>query len=57
MELFKAIIEFSNGPKLILTRLCVAMVMYMFHAIPQVWPNALVSSISTLNANKAMVSQ
>lgn len=55
MELFKAILRFSNGPKLVLTRLCVAMVMYAFHALPEVWPNALVSIVQTLRGASQQV--
>lgn len=49
-QLFQVILKFSNGPKLVLTRLCVAMVIYMFNAIPEVWPNAVISLIQSLSA-------
>ena len=56
LELFKAILRFSSGPKLVLTRLCVAMVMYMFHAVPNIWPNAIVSIITSLRNSSTHVS-
>ena len=57
LELFRVILRFSGGPRLVLTRLCVAMVMYMFHAVPDLWPNAVVSSIQTLQSAQTTVSK
>ena len=57
LELFRAILRFSSGPRLVLTRLCVAMVMYMFHAVPDMWPNAIMSSIQTLQSAQTSVSE
>jgi hypothetical protein len=50
-ELFQAILKFSNGPKVVLTQLCVAMTMYAFHVVPTNWPNFIASIIETLAAN------
>lgn len=55
VELFNAILRFSNGPRLVLTRLCVAMVLYAFQALPEVWPNALVSIVQTLRGASQQV--
>ena len=55
LELFNAILRFSNGPRLVLTRLCVAMVLFAFHALPEVWPNALVSIVQTLRGASQQV--
>ena len=57
VELFNAILRFSNGPRLVLTRLCVALVLYAFHALPTVWPNALVSIVQTLRGASLQVSR
>ena len=53
-QLFEVILKFSNGPKLVLTRLCVAMVIYIFNAVPEVWPNAIVSLVQSLSTPVSM---
>ena len=53
-QIFQSIMKFSeNGrPKMVLTQLCVAMVRYVFHSMPTVWPNAIVSVVHTLNSSQ-----
>uniref|UniRef100_A0A1X7UBK3 Importin N-terminal domain-containing protein n=1 Tax=Amphimedon queenslandica TaxID=400682 RepID=A0A1X7UBK3_AMPQE len=54
-QIFQSIMKFSeNGqPKMVLTQLCVAMVRYVFHSMPTVWPNAIVSVVHTLSSSQA----
>uniref|UniRef100_A0A6Q2X3N0 Importin-13 n=1 Tax=Esox lucius TaxID=8010 RepID=A0A6Q2X3N0_ESOLU len=41
MQLLSHISHFSKGPKMVLTRLCVALASLALHTIPQAWPRAV----------------
>lgn len=47
-ELLKAVLKFSTGHRVVLTRLCVALTHFAFHTMPDLWPNAVVSMIHSL---------
>lgn len=44
-QILEHIVTATNGPKLILTRLCVALSSLALHSMPEVWPNAVDSLI------------
>lgn len=47
-ELFKHIFMLSSGPRIVLTRLCVALVSFALHSMPEHWSNAVSDIINTL---------
>eukprot|EP00731_Ephydatia_muelleri_P019156 Em0011g1196a len=47
-ELLKAVLKFSTGHRVVLTRLCVALTHFAFHTMPELWPHAVVSMIHSL---------
>ncbi|XP_064604586.1 importin-13-like [Liolophura sinensis] len=46
-RLFERIFQFTTGPKMVLTRLCVAMSALALHTMPDVWPDPVYDMIST----------
>uniref|UniRef100_W8B5B8 Importin-13 n=1 Tax=Ceratitis capitata TaxID=7213 RepID=W8B5B8_CERCA len=58
-KIFEKIIQFANGPKLVLNRLCIALSAYILHMLEE-WPTAIEDVISTFqnqqipNVNKEM---
>ncbi|CAH3115700.1 unnamed protein product [Pocillopora meandrina] len=47
-ELFKHIFTFSPGPRIVLTRLCVALGAFALNTMPEHWSNAISDIITTL---------
>ncbi|RMX44834.1 hypothetical protein pdam_00009291 [Pocillopora damicornis] len=47
-ELFKHIFTFSPGPRIVLTRLCVALGAFALNTMPEYWSNAISDIITTL---------
>ncbi|XP_064626443.1 importin-13-like isoform X2 [Lineus longissimus] len=46
-QLFERLLSFANGPKMVLTRLCVAMSALSIQTTPEMWTDAVVSIITT----------
>ncbi|KAA0718898.1 Importin-13 [Triplophysa tibetana] len=40
-QLIAQVIQFASGPKMVLTRLCVALASLVFHILPEAWPTAV----------------
>ncbi|KAL9951487.1 hypothetical protein ACROYT_G044156 [Oculina patagonica] len=47
-ELFKHIFMFSSGPRIVLTRLCIALGAFALNSMPEHWSNAVSDIINTL---------
>ncbi|XP_067108856.1 importin-13-like [Osmerus mordax] len=45
MQLLSHISHFSSGPKMVLTRLCVALASMALHTMPQTWPQAVADMV------------
>lgn len=50
MKLLETIVNYSAGPKIILTRLCVALSAFIIRTVSDSWPNAVTDIISTLHS-------
>jgi len=56
-ELFKHIFMFSSGPRIVLTRLCIALGAFALNSMPEHWSNAISDIITTLQNAAASSSQ
>ncbi|XP_010888392.2 importin-13-like isoform X1 [Esox lucius] len=52
MQLLSHISHFSKGPKMVLTRLCVALASLALHTIPQAWPRAVSDMVLVFQPEK-----
>lgn len=50
-KLLQKIIEFGSGPKIVLTRLCVAVSSLILHMTPEHWPDPLLTLIQTFQGD------
>ncbi|XP_065904162.1 importin-13-like [Dysidea avara] len=48
LELFKAILTYAQGPKIVRSKLCVTMADLVLYTIPDHWPNAVASMVETM---------
>ncbi|XP_035655521.1 importin-13-like isoform X2 [Oncorhynchus keta] len=53
MQLLSHISHFSSGPKMVLTRLCVALASLALHTMPQGWPQAVADMVRVYQPEKA----
>uniref|UniRef100_A0A4W5M3Q7 Importin-13 n=1 Tax=Hucho hucho TaxID=62062 RepID=A0A4W5M3Q7_9TELE len=56
MQLLSHISHFSSGPKMVLTRLCVALASLALHTMPQAWPQAVADMVRVYQPEKEEVS-
>ncbi|KAK9687193.1 hypothetical protein K7432_014890 [Basidiobolus ranarum] len=47
-EIIKWIVEFSNGPNLVLTKLCLALTTYALRTVPETWTNFIPATLQAL---------
>ncbi|KAK9711022.1 hypothetical protein K7432_008070 [Basidiobolus ranarum] len=47
-EIIKWIVEFSNGPNLVLTKLCLALTTYALRTVPDTWTNFIPATLQAL---------
>ncbi|XP_034743970.1 importin-13-like isoform X1 [Etheostoma cragini] len=52
MQLLSHILHFSSGPKLVLTRLCVALASMALNLIPQAWPQPVADMVRAFQPQK-----
>uniref|UniRef100_A0A8C8I0E3 Importin-13 n=1 Tax=Oncorhynchus tshawytscha TaxID=74940 RepID=A0A8C8I0E3_ONCTS len=52
MQLLSHISHFSSGPKMVLTRLCVALASLALHTMPQGWPRAVADMVRVYQPEK-----
>ncbi|CAB1326473.1 unnamed protein product [Coregonus sp. 'balchen'] len=52
MQLLSHISHFSSGPKMVLTRLCVALASLALHTMPQAWPQAVTDMVRVFQPEK-----
>uniref|UniRef100_A0A8C7MXJ9 Importin-13 n=1 Tax=Oncorhynchus kisutch TaxID=8019 RepID=A0A8C7MXJ9_ONCKI len=55
MQLLSHISHFSSGPKMVLTRLCVALASLALHTMPQGWPQAVADMVRVYQPEKEEV--
>uniref|UniRef100_A0A8C8HUF2 Importin-13 n=1 Tax=Oncorhynchus tshawytscha TaxID=74940 RepID=A0A8C8HUF2_ONCTS len=55
MQLLSHISHFSSGPKMVLTRLCVALASLALHTMPQGWPRAVADMVRVYQPEKEEV--
>lgn len=53
MQLLSHILHFSSGPKMVLTRLCVALASLALNLIPQAWPQPVAEMVRAFQPEKA----
>ncbi|XP_071372467.1 importin-13-like [Centroberyx affinis] len=53
MQLLTHILHFSSGPKMVLTRLCVALASLALNLIPQAWPQPVAEMVRAFQPEKA----
>ncbi|XP_018334256.1 importin-13 isoform X2 [Agrilus planipennis] len=50
-RILESIVQFANGPKIVLNRLCITLSAYIIHTIPTHWPNAFEELVSSFQPN------
>lgn len=52
MQLLSHVLQFSSGPKMVLTRLCVALAAMALHLIPQAWSRPVADMVTAFQPQK-----